>query len=339
MNIAFTNIYGSVYERDGLFDEKQCKIGENLLLPLITLKRELVKAGHTVHTIDMYPDIKAIDIFVFQDVPASIITPINYKDYIKLSLKRLKKNDMFYSIVKQTKKEQRILIIAEPEVVNPRSYIVKYHKYFGKIATWNTSLINEYGYSQYCYPQPVPSKSYIKDYKQKKFCTIICGNKTSAEKNELYSDRRKIIDYLENSTYEFDLYGFGWEKEGLKNYKGTTAHKLETLSNYKYCICYENMCNTHGYITEKIFDCFFSGTIPIYWGADDIEDYIPASCYIDRRAFDTDASLLDYINQIQESEYNSYINSAKKYLKSDKFNNTFSVNAYIANMKKLILDY
>lgn len=38
-----------------------------------------------------------------------------------------------------------------------------------------------------------------------------------------------------------------------------------------------------GYITEKIFDCFFPGVIPIYWGAENVTDYIPQDTFIDRR--------------------------------------------------------
>lgn len=66
-----------------------------------------------------------------------------------------------------------------------------------------------------------------------------------------------MIEYLEQNDHEFDLYGYGWEKEGFKSYKGSVKDKLEILSHYKYCVCYENMRGEKGYITEKIFDCFF----------------------------------------------------------------------------------
>src|SRR5581483_963897 len=43
-------------------------------------------------------------------------------------------------------------------------------------------------------------------------------------------------------------------------YKGTTASKAQTLGNYKFAICFENSV-LKGWITEKIFDCFFAGTV------------------------------------------------------------------------------
>jgi len=42
-------------------------------------------------------------------------------------------------------------------------------------------------------------------------------------------------------------------------------NKIETISNYKFCICAENV-EYDGYVTEKIIDCFIAGTIPIYFG-------------------------------------------------------------------------
>ena len=41
MNIAIVNIYGDVYSKDRLFDPAACKIGQNLLLPGILLKKKL----------------------------------------------------------------------------------------------------------------------------------------------------------------------------------------------------------------------------------------------------------------------------------------------------------
>jgi hypothetical protein len=39
--------------------------------------------------------------------------------------------------------------------------------------------------------------------------------------------------------------------------------KKNTLEKYKFSICYENARDIPGYITEKIFDCFFAGCVPI----------------------------------------------------------------------------
>lgn len=46
-------------------------------------------------------------------------------------------------------------------------------------------------------------------------------------------------------------------------------HKIDALMDYQYHVCFENDKN-QGYFTEKIIDCFATGTIPIYWGANNI---------------------------------------------------------------------
>ena len=58
-----------------------------------------------------------------------------------------------------------------------------------------------------------------------------------------------------------------------------------TLSKYKFSICFENSI-TAGYISEKIFDCFYAGTIPIYYGDPNVKESIDPDSFIDFRKFD-----------------------------------------------------
>ncbi len=43
-------------------------------------------------------------------------------------------------------------------------------------------------------------------------------------------------------------------------------NKISFLENYYFNLCPENS-NEEGYVTEKVFDAIFSGTLPIYWGS------------------------------------------------------------------------
>ena len=67
-------------------------------------------------------------------------------------------------------------------------------------------------------------------------------------------------------------------------YKGACRSKYEVLCQYDFALCFENMA-MQGYITEKIFDCFYAGTIPLYLGATDISDLVLPDSYIDCREF------------------------------------------------------
>ena len=98
----------------------------------------------------------------------------------------------------------------------------------------------------------------------------------------------------------------------------TISKKLETLKHYKFAICYENVKDIPGYITEKIFDCFLSGCIPIYWGANNITDHIPRSCFIDKRNFDSYEKLYAHLTSITEKEQISYLYNIDSFLQSEK---------------------
>jgi len=49
-------------------------------------------------------------------------------------------------------------------------------------------------------------------------------------------------------------------------------NKLKGLEEFAFQIVIES-CQARGYFTEKLIDCFLTGTIPIYWGDPDIEDH------------------------------------------------------------------
>ena len=144
---------------------------------------------------------------------------------------------------------------------------------------------------------------------------------------DLYQVRLDAILYF-SSAKDFKLFGTRWSEPYGINKKYHKAaliaggqkceDKLQTLSRYKFNLCFEN-CIYPGYITEKIFDCFFSGTIPIYYGAPDITDFIPKGCFIDFRDFSNFRELDSFIRNVDESEANIYLANASSFIKSDSF--------------------
>jgi len=48
---------------------------------------------------------------------------------------------------------------------------------------------------------------------------------------------------------------------------------IDTYKNYKFVIAMENI-QKDGYITEKNINAFYSGAIPIYWGATNVNDFL-----------------------------------------------------------------
>lgn len=69
--------------------------------------------------------------------------------------------------------------------------------------------------------------------------------------------RQQIALKLANKV---DLYGRG---------RNEINRKIEALKDYRFSICMENYI-ADLYYTEKLLDCFLSGTIPIFWGTKNI---------------------------------------------------------------------
>lgn len=102
---------------------------------------------------------------------------------------------------------------------------------------------------------------------------------------------------------------------------------------YRFALCYENVKDESGYITEKIFDCMRADCVPVYWGASNVTDYIPAEAFIDRRQFRSNQELERYLVHITEDEYERYRSAINNFLASDSFRR-FLEDAFV----KRILD-
>jgi hypothetical protein len=129
---------------------------------------------------------------------------------------------------------------------------------------------------------------------------MINRNLMSFVDGEMYSLRR----LLAQRSSEIEVWGVGWDMPFMKrairvieelliplrhgfpvklssikgwfnrplSLKGPSEDKLATLSNYKYSLVIENSLD---YMSEKLFDCLFAGTLPIYVGPDPRDFGIP----------------------------------------------------------------
>jgi hypothetical protein len=218
-------------------------------------------------------------------------------------------------------------MLFECEVVHPHAWKKEKYESAKAVFTWNDELIDNKKYFKFNFPWGYSNKMKIGLNHKDKFCTLIAGYKLSKHKLELYHDRIYAIRYFEkNHPDEFDLYGRGWPVtfdpdqplEYFPSYRGELEDKLSVLERYKFSICYENARDIQGYITEKILDCFAAGCVPVYWGASNITDHIPAECFIDRRNFDNYDDLYLFMKNMRDEEYLEYQKNMLNFLQSDK---------------------
>ena len=298
------------YSKAGFSDQifSNLESRDDILERFRTLRAVLEKDGYQIHTFDYYEDAREIDVLIFSRY-----------DF---------QSGYVFRILRKAKKPV-ILIYTD----NESPIICPFHRVgiidklpLDIMFTWNDEVVNSasHGYNgtvgghKVIDTSTIPSVSFSK----KKFCCMITSNKHSSLPNELYSERIRLLAYL-SKREDVDLYGMGWENTPIQElrslYKGRVSHKVEALKNYKYAIAFENFRGAPGYITEKIFDCFAAGCVPLYDGAPDIEKHIPRESYIDVRDFQSYEDLYEYLCSINPSQYSKYLDSAKVFLCSKEY--------------------
>jgi hypothetical protein len=146
---------------------------------------------------------------------------------------------------------------------------------------------------------------------------------------QLHDERLRAIEHF-GSQDALDLFGPGWSN--LDNLPSvwrsrlgpiiarrcpTAAQdKIETISGYKFSICFENM-DFAGYVTEKIIDCFRANVIPIYLGSREITEYVPEGAFLDYRAFPDLAALEREIRGMSEPEAARILECGQAFLRSE----------------------
>ncbi len=300
MKVAIIPFY-STQLNNVFFCEDELSNRDGAREPFIQLKSYLELCDLIVNTVDIL-NVGDADKIVFFNLELKYLVEAFFSGKLK--------NSIYISfeppVVRSLHKPENLKLIA---------------KVFGRTLTWQDDLIACYKFKKFYFPMPRRNNN-VKEipFSDKKLITTIVGFKHSKSPNELYSHRIEAIRFLEKKYPDsFEFYGVGWDEDIYPNYKGSVDNKLEKLSEYKFSICYENECKINGLISEKIFDCFYAGVIPIFWGADNIQEYIPEECYIDKRDFKNYGVLCDYLENMSETIYSKRVAAIEAYLSSSNF--------------------
>lgn len=304
------------YQNNKLFDLSDKTINrDNCMSPFYLLKQKFANAGYDLSTQDINP-LETSEIVIYNEMPSVLPS--------------------------DSKIAKSYLILFESELIRPDNWDLDKHRYFHMIFTWHNEFVDNKKYFKINFAQEIPQTINKDLSKKEKLCTMIAGNKSVSHPLELYSKRVEAIRWFEkHHTEDFDLYGMGWDSyrfngpkiiralnrikaltrflaPSFPSYKGKVERKKEVLEKYKFAICYENARDIPGYITEKIFDSLFAGCVPIYWGANNVTDYIPKECFIDKRDFESYEELYVFIHNMSDDDYLAYLKAIEEFLNSDK---------------------
>lgn len=325
-----------------MFLNPTAPIGDNVMYPFLKLGQKLKEMEHKVNTIDM-DALENFEAVVFIEFPTF-------------------KNKYFRRLIKN-KFQNLYLMALESPIIRPDNLDLENHKYFKKIFIWSDELVDNKKYFKLTQPNKMPKNLDFEPSEKNKLCAMIISNKFKSHPQQLYSERIKAIRWFEkNHPEDFNLYGLGWDKyyfhgsflginllrlNRLKflakllkphypSWRGSVKSKRETYKKYKFAICYENCRDFPGYITEKIFDCFFAGCVPVYRGASNVTEYIPVNTFIDKRNFKTYDELYKYLKNMPNDEYQGYLTAIKNFLQSDKAY-PFSAEYFVETISREIL--
>lgn len=165
---------------------------------------------------------------------------------------------------------------------------------------------------------------------------------------QLHDARLAAISYF-GCKELMDLFGNGWKNlsnlptRWQRELTATVAHlnpepcadKLATMGCYKFALCFENI-EFPGYVTEKLIDCLVAGVVPIYWGAPNIREYVPDSCFIDARKFSTLDELEGYLGKISEAEWTAMLEYGRAFLNS-RMGQRFSYAGFAEQMEAMLI--
>jgi len=179
-----------------------------------------------------------------------------------------------------------------PQIVDSvKMFPEKYLETFDAIFTHNQELLKIDSKFKW-----VPAQGFwIKEpkiYEKSKMISMISSNKTMCEGHRLR------LEWVERLWGQVDMYGRGFNE---------IANKEDGLCDYMFSVAIENG-QYETYFTEKLLDCFATGTIPVYLGAPDIGNYFNKDGIVD----------LTEEFEVSDEIYYSKIDAIKENLEKEK---------------------
>ena len=253
--------------------------------------------------------------------------------------------ELYINCCRQTPKARAYVYLYENPLIRlmnrNRRMLDRYAKWFA----WDGELQDDDRAVRLFYPNQLEPADYKDPQERPLFLVLVTTNNAikDYDPREQFGARVEIIKWYEQyAPRDFHLFGRGWNcpaalpgrwgqvcnqvrkiiarvfpvASPFATWRGPVASKNELLTRTRFSLAYENSRDLPGYITEKLFDCFRAGCVPVYIGPKEIHDYIPADCFIDGRDFATTAGLDAHLRTIDDAAYRGYQERIRAFLLS-----------------------
>lgn len=258
-----------------------------------------------------------------------------------------------------------VIIELEDTATRPQNMLLPFLRYTS-VVTWRRSRVTDRRQQVFYYNFPHHlSFSYEDAVRDLKYVMIASNRNTLlATSRSLYSHRRDIIDYFENtSRCDFHLFGSDWNvpfcemgpigraahytrralrKRDIYTYdatprswKGSILHKSDILKRSVYSFAFENISGLNGYISEKLFDCLRFGVVPIYLPASDHSTkLLNPDTYIDARSFDSASDLVRFCDSLGPKTISDIQEAQRSFLQSSA--QPFSISSFVDSVLRAL---
>ena len=215
--------------------------------------------------------------------------------------------DIISPLVSQVKTKYKVVYLSECRSIHPFAYkqITMVEDNFDYIFTHDEELLAR-GPK---YVKNVLGTSWVDDseasiYDKTKMLSHIASDKRWSRGHNI----RHLIGNAIKGRFEADMWGSAYKP---------FDSKLEPLKDYRFSITVMN-AKHNNYFTETLVDTFRCGTVPIFWGCDNIGEFF------DKRGilkFETGPELFEILNNLSEELYvemlpyiRNNFETAKKYV-------------------------
>ncbi len=103
-------------------------------------------------------------------------------------------------------------------------------------------------------------------------------------------------------------------------YKNPIEKKITALKDYRFSIVIEN-CQEDYYFSEKLIDCFITGTKPIFWGCPSIDKYFDKEGILVFNTIDELDTIINYLScelyETKKQHIKNNFEMSKNYLVAD----------------------
>jgi hypothetical protein len=165
-----------------------------------------------------------------------------------------------------------------------------------------------------------------------KFCSFVVKNGACGKRNYFF---QRLNEYkrVDSAGPLFNNMGYI-----LQRGDGAVEAKMKFLNDYKFNLCFENSSYA-GYTTEKLYEAYMFGTVPIYWGSTTIECDFNSKAFLNWHDYQDDDAFMEAIIEVDtkpelyeqmymEPLFNSWKEPYNKYMDMNRFRSWFKKNVY-----------